>query len=96
MNYVEELAVMVREEMPTELIPEEDAGSLFLLYALLIRVKGSSVVAADVHDAWSVWMTSRGQVHESLVPFSNLPPKTKAEDDPFVDAIRRVASGRTS
>jgi hypothetical protein len=36
-------------------------------------------------------MTYRGEDHESLVPFGELPPAIRAEDDPYVRAIRRVA-----
>jgi hypothetical protein len=39
-------------------------------------------------------MSSRGEHHESMRPFDELPQNTQAEDSPFVLAIRRVASRR--
>lgn len=91
MSYVAELAAAIRAELPGDLLPEVDAEPLFLLYALLALVKGADVSGEDVHDAWAAWMTWRGEAHESLVPFARLPASTKAEDDPYVAAIRRVA-----
>ena len=92
MSYVSELAAAIRAELPVDLVPNEDAESLFVLYALLALVKGIAVTSEDVHDAWAAWMTLRGEAHESLVPFRRLSAATRAEDDPFVTAIRRVAA----
>jgi hypothetical protein len=90
-SYVAELAAAIRAELPEDLVPEVNAEPLFLLYALLALVKGADVNGEDVHDAWAAWMTWRGEAHDSLVPFVRLPASTKAEDDPYVAAIRRVA-----
>lgn len=64
------------------------------MYAVLLLAKGESVSAEDVHNAWVAWMAARGEIHESMRPFSELTSATKAEDSPFVMAIRRVASAR--
>jgi hypothetical protein len=61
---------------------------LLLIYALLLRVKGSSVSAADVHDAWSTWRLLIGQPHPHILPFADLRPDTQALDEPFAAAIR--------
>lgn len=90
MNYIEELAKAIEAEIPDDLLPSGDTRLLFLLYALLARAKGEKVAPEDVHDAWTVWMTEQGQKHEALVKYSQLDPPTRAEDDPFVSAIRRV------
>ena len=92
MSYVAEMAAAIRAELPADLVPDEDTEPLFLLYALLALVKGVGVTSEDVHDAWAAWMTWRGEAHESLVPFARLSVATRAEDDPFVVAIRRVAA----
>lgn len=71
-----------------------DTRLLFLIYALLARAKGEDVTSEDVHDAWAVWMTAQAENHEALVAFSQLDAATRAEDHPFVAAIRRVARAR--
>lgn len=92
MNYVEHLAARIREELPDDADPPEDADSLFLLYALLALTKGERVTRQDVHDAWSTWMTTRGHArHKSLQPFDELDGKTRELDEPYVTAIRRAA-----
>lgn len=92
MNYVDEVAEAIRKEAPRESIPDSDTESLFILYALLCLAKGQEVSGEDVHDAWSTWMTLRGEQHASLVPYDRLPSNVRAEDSAFVLAIRRVAS----
>jgi hypothetical protein len=90
-NYLEKLADEVRREVPPSLLPTGETETLFLLYALLVRVKGRSVTTSDVHDAWSAWMISHGRRHSSLVPFSALSSGAQVQDVPFVEAIGRVA-----
>jgi hypothetical protein len=96
MSYVSELADEIRAEVPPELVPDQDVDLLFLMYAVLLLAKGPGVDAEDVHNAWAAWMTHRDEAHESLVPFRDLPPDTRAEDSPFVGAIRRVAARRAA
>lgn len=79
-------------EVPDDLLPDEDSDLLFLMYAVLLLAKGADVTREDVHNAWVAWMTHRGQDHESLVTFKDLPLETQAEDGPYVLAIRRVAA----
>jgi hypothetical protein len=92
MNYLDVVATQIRDQLPTELIPESDADDLFRAYAVLALAKGTEVSREDVHHAWVGWMLSRGQEHESMVPFVELDAKTQAEDSPFVTAIRHVAA----
>jgi hypothetical protein len=73
-------------------LPNEDTDLLFLMYAVLALTVGDKVQAEDVHDTWSAWMTYRDPSHESIKPFTQLSSKLKKTDQPFVDAIRRVAS----
>jgi hypothetical protein len=65
---------------------------LFLMYAVLALTVGEDVRADDVHDAWSAWMTYCHPSHESIKPYAQLSTETKKTDQPFVDAIRKVAS----
>jgi len=94
MSYMSDLAYEIRNEIPQRLLPAQNTDLLFLMYALLLIAKGRGVGPEDVHNAWAVWMTHTGQSHESLVPFDQLADSTKAEDLPFVEAIRRVAERR--
>lgn len=94
MSYISDLAGEIRAEVPEHLLPTENAELLFLMYAVLLLTKGEGVRPEDVHNAWSGWMTYLGEQHESLVPFNELPAATQSEDEPFVQAIRRVATRR--
>jgi hypothetical protein len=92
MTYVDELARQIQHEIPSELLPSAHADALFRLYALLGLVKGATVSAEDVHDAWVVWMADRGIDHRSMVPFDELPQSVRHQDEPFAAAIRNAVS----
>lgn len=92
MTYLSDVADEIRAELPPDSIPADAAEELMLLYAVLCLAVGSEVTAANVHDAWTAWMAARGQEHESMVPFNELPPDVQSEDEPFASAIRRVAN----
>lgn len=92
MSYIQVLADRIRSEIAPELVPEGDVDALFLLYAVLAKVKGSDVSLEDVHDAWSAWMTLRSERHEAVVPFSQLDQATQEEDRPFQEAILRAVA----
>jgi hypothetical protein len=92
MNYISEIAERIRREVPQEILPEGDTDLLFLMYAVLALTVGQDVRSEDVHDTWSAWMTYCDPSHKSIKPFSQLNPETKQTDQPFVDAIRKVAS----
>ncbi len=91
MTYLGALAARIRLAVPGDALPDGDTSGLFLIYAALLLAKGEEVTREDVHNAWVAWMTDKGQQHESMVPFADLPRETQAEDSPFVVAIRTVA-----
>ena len=91
MTYLSDVAGEIERELPPDLVPSEGEGDLMLLYAVLCLAVGQAVTAENVHDAWTAWMTARGQEHDSMVPFGELAPDVQLEDEPFVLAIRRVA-----
>jgi len=91
MSYLDDLAVEIRSEVSDDAQPDEDSTDLYVMYAVLLLAKGEAVTPADVHNAWAAWKVLRGEDHESLRPFDELSDETKAEDAPFVNAIRRVA-----
>jgi hypothetical protein len=94
-TYLDVLADEIRREVPEDAMPEDDTNDLFRLYAVLLLAKGQAVDRKDVHNAWVAWMSARGEQHSSMRPFDELPDNTKAEDSPFVLAIRRVADRRS-
>jgi hypothetical protein len=95
MTYLDELAREIRARLAEGVAPS-DSESLFLIYAVLARAKGEQVTPEDVHDAWVAWMAIRGEEHESMVPFDELPSDVRSEDLPFVDAIKAIARRRPS
>jgi hypothetical protein len=94
-NYLLGVADAIRNAVPPDKLPDEDAKrteELFLLYAVLALAKRESVQAEDVHNAWAAWMTLHDPTHESIRPYAELPSEVQREDTPFVLAIRKVAS----
>jgi len=90
-NYIEELASEIHSEVPPDLLPDGDTSGLFRIYAVLALAKGAAVTNADVHNAWSAWISASDPGHEAVEPYAELSPDVRVEDDPFVAAIRRVA-----
>jgi hypothetical protein len=92
-NYLDAIAQSIRNQIPPELLPDGDTADLFRAYAVLALTCGAEATREDVHNSWVAWMLSRGQNHESMVPFSELDAATQNEDSPFVAAIRTAAGG---
>ena len=85
---MDKIASAVRQRVPDEVLGDEGgADDLFRLYGLLALAKGIDTTAEDVHNAWVVWMVQRGEDHQSLRPFVELPAETQDKDRPFVAAI---------
>lgn len=91
MNYLQAIAEEIRHAVPRDALPDEETADLFLAYAVLLLAKDGQVTGEDVHNAWVAWMVGRGEQHESMRPFAELPAETQAEDSPFVVAIRTIA-----
>jgi len=89
-TYLDEHAAAIKDQVDEAATPPPDSEYLFVLYAVLLRVKGASVTSADVHDAWSAWMQLTNPDHKALKPFEQLEPQTQREDDVYAEAIRRA------
>lgn len=89
--YLREIANVIRSHVPSGKIPDGDSDTLFLLYAVLLRVKGVTVSRSDVHDAWSTWMMRQDEEHASLVPYEQLTDDVQVEDEIFAEAIRKAS-----
>ena len=94
MNYLDDLANAIHSLISPELLPTGDTRDLFRMYAVLALAKGDRVVAEDVHDAWTAWMSARDPSHSSLRPLAELPPDVQASDRPYLEAVRTVARER--
>ena len=94
MTYLQDLADEIEAEALPAGTPDAQMRDLFRVYAVLAQAKGEETTARDVHDAWVAWMLSLGRDHESMVPYSELPPEVQREDDRFVSAIREVVCRR--
>jgi hypothetical protein len=92
LSYISDVADQIRQEVPPDTLPEDGIDELFLIYAVLTLTVGEGVQPRHVHDAWSAWMTGRDPTHSSVKPFEDLDAHTKMEDQPYVEAIRKVAS----
>lgn len=90
-NYIEKLARSIHREVHGDRPLEPDEDVLYLIYAVLALSLGTRVTKRDVHDAWAAWMSSRDGTHKSLKPFEELEPAVQAEDEPYVQAIKRIA-----
>jgi len=90
-NYLSEIAAQIRGELVGAL-PDGDVSRLLEIYAVLVLALGSTVTAADVHNAWAAWMTPQDPRHPSIVPFEHLDPVTASSDEPFAEALRKVAA----
>jgi hypothetical protein len=93
-NYIDELAQAIRAEVDPAILPKSDTDRLFRIYAVLTLAKGAEVTAKDVHDAWAAWECDRKPESPSIVPFDQLTIDVQRLDEPFVEAIHRVARER--
>jgi hypothetical protein len=94
MSYLDADAQLIRSCLPACTGVPEDSDDLFVLYAVLMRAKGEGTQAADVHDAWSAWMSRSEPDHESIRPYDQLAPSVQEEDAPFLTAIHSAARAR--
>jgi hypothetical protein len=90
-SYITRIAAEIRSAVPPQSLPASNTNDLFLIYAVLALTKGVDVEARDIHNAWAAWMSMRNPQHESIVPYDDLSPDVKREDDPYVAAVRSVA-----
>lgn len=94
MNYIDSVAQEISKvvEGPVDYaIPSNWNFPLYRIYAVLLLAKGEGVTAEDVHNAWAAWTSEDRPEHHSLVPFSQLTEEVQHLDDPYVEAIHKVA-----
>lgn len=90
--YLDEIANVIRSNLPPDRLPEGDNKQLFLMYAVLVRAKGGTVTCSDVHDIWAAWIAKGDPNHAALVEYNKLSDEVKLEDLVFVEAIKRTST----
>lgn len=92
LTYLEEDAALICRCLPKNIArPDDEQFPLFLIYAVLMRAKGTAATLSDVHDAWAAWRVDSAPLHKDLVPFDELDAATQALDQPYLDAIHAAA-----
>lgn len=91
MSYIEKLAEAIFNEAHRNRQMEAGERELYLIYAVLALTVGDEVTRENVHNAWSAWKAAEDPSHKSLKPYWELLPDVRAEDELYVQAIRKVA-----
>lgn len=91
LNYLEEDAALIVENLPEGFEATAETAPLFLIYA-----KGIYTTLEDVHDAWAAWRSTTNPQHADLVPFGQLAKETRSLDHPFLHAIHAAAHIRNN
>lgn len=89
--YLDDIVSRIRSHIPEDRMPDESIDELLLLYAVLLRTKGTLTTESDIHDAWAAWMVRQNKNHESLVTFEKLPPEVRDQDSVFAAAVQKAA-----
>ena len=92
MTYLDELAAEIKRQVPSDLLPGENTGTLFRIHAVLALAKGiwrSNCGRRAQRMGGVGHQQDRG--HRSIKPFEELDEDAQASDEPFVKAIRAVA-----
>jgi hypothetical protein len=94
MNYLDQIANEIHRAAYGDTECDPDDLPLYRIYAVLTLAKGTKVTAEDAHDGWSAWCAGTQPDHPCLIPFEELNSVVQSVDEPYVAAIRRVASLR--
>ena len=89
MNYIDQIKELLDTELSMSGTPYE---GLLDTYALLVLVVGESCTNEHIHDAWSIWQNRTQPEHRSLKPFNELIEEVQALDEPYRQAVIKVAT----
>ena len=89
MNYIERIKENLEEELHMEGSKYE---GLLDVYALLVFTVGEDCTQKHIHDAWSIWQSRTQPKHRSLIPFEELTKEVQDLDEPYRQAVIKVAS----
>lgn len=88
MNYIEKVKELLEVELKMVGTPYED---LLDVYGLLVLTVGENCTNEHIHDAWSVWQSKTQPDHKSLKPFKELTKEVQNLDEPYRQAVIKVA-----
>lgn len=88
MNYINKIKNLLEKELKMEGTSYED---LLDVYALLVLVVGTKCTNENIHDAWSIWQNKTEPNHRSLIPFNELTREVQDLDEPYRQAVIKVA-----
>jgi len=88
MNYIDKIKEMLDAELN---MMGTDYVGLLDLYGLLVMVVGENCTNEHIHDAWSVWQNRTEPTHRSLKPFNELTKEVQDLDEPYRQAVIKVA-----
>jgi hypothetical protein len=90
-NYLDKIAAEIQRTADPDALPPDDDLPLYRQYAVLLLAKGEEVTAEDVHNAWAAWASDHDPESRNLLPFKELSIRSQRKDDPYVEAIHKVA-----
>ena len=88
MNYIEKVKNLLEAELKMKGTDYED---LLDVYGLLVLTVGKNCTNKNIHDAWSIWQNKTQPEHRSLKPFMKLTKKVQDLDEPYRQAVIKVA-----
>lgn len=87
-NYIEKVKALLDKELEMK---TTDYRGLLDVYALLVLTVGVDCTNENIHDAWSVWQNYIDPTHRSLKPFDQLTKEVQDLDEPYREAVVKVA-----
>jgi len=93
MNYINKIKKLLDNELK---MSGTEYKGLLDYYGLLVLTVGKDCTQEDIHDAWSFWQNHTQPNHKSLKPFSELTKKVQELDEPYRQAVVKVANQLTN
>ena len=87
-NYIEKVLNLLEKELKMKGTSFE---GLLEVYALLVLTVGENCTNEHIHDSWSIWQNKTEPTHRSLIPFYKLTKKVQKLDEPYRQAVVKVA-----
>ena len=88
MNYIEKIKNLLAVELKMKSIAYE---GLLDIYTLLVLTVGEDCTNEHIHDAWSIWQSKTQPKHRSLKPFNELTKEVQDLDEPYRQAVIKIA-----
>ena len=92
MNYIQNIQNLLDEELKMKGTEYE---GLLETYGLLVLTVGEDCTNEHIHDAWSIWQNKTQPEHRSLKWFNELTKEVQDLDEPYRQAVIKVAKTLT-